>query len=101
VQLQPSNPQTWFTLGQYDMTSNPQQAVSELRAAVYLDPESVAIQNAYVEALRAAPAATAQNRERRPLASSTRRTPGSPPRPATASSSKPKSASRPASARRV
>jgi O-Antigen ligase len=108
VQLQPSNPQTWLTLGQYDMASNPQQAVSELRAAVYLDPESVAIQNAYVEALRAAPAAThptrgagAQNRERRPLASSTRRAPGRPPRPATATSSKPKSASRPASARRV
>ncbi len=101
VQLQPSNPQTWFTLGQYDMTSNPQQAVNELRAAVYLDPESVAIQNAYVEALRAAPTATAQNRERRPLASSTRRAPESPPRPATATSSKPKSASRSTSTGRV
>jgi uncharacterized membrane protein len=58
VQLQPSNPQTWLTLGQYDMSSNPRAAVSELRAAVYLDPESVAIQNAYVEALRAAPPAS-------------------------------------------
>lgn len=57
VQLQPSNPQTWLTLGQYDMSSNPREAMSELRAAVYLDPESIPIQNAYVEALRAAPPA--------------------------------------------
>ena len=56
VQLQPSNPQTWLRLGEYDMTSNPHEAVSELRAAVYLDPLSIPIQNAYVEALRAAPA---------------------------------------------
>ena len=55
VQLQPSNPQTWLTLGQYDMSSNPREAVNELRAAVYLDPLSIPIQNAYVEALRAAP----------------------------------------------
>jgi hypothetical protein len=101
VRLQPSNPQTWLTLGQYDMTSNPREAVSELRAAVYLDPESVPIQNAYVEALRVAPQATAQNRVRLPLAKSTRRAPGSPPRPATATSSKPKSASRSTSIRRV
>ncbi|HTD58596.1 MAG TPA: O-antigen ligase family protein, partial [Solirubrobacteraceae bacterium] len=58
VQLQPSNPQTWLTLGEYDMTSNPQAAVGELRAAVYLDPDSVPIQNAYVQALRAAPQTT-------------------------------------------
>ena len=57
VQLQPSNPQTWLTLGQYDMSSNPSEAMNELRAAVYLDPESIPIQNAYVEALRAAPPA--------------------------------------------
>lgn len=57
VQLQPSNPQTWLTLGQYDMSSNPREAVNELRAAVYLDPLSIPIQNAYVEALRAAPPA--------------------------------------------
>jgi hypothetical protein len=55
VRLQPSNPQTWLTLGQYDMSTNPQAAVDELRAAVYLDPESISIQNAYVQALRAAP----------------------------------------------
>jgi hypothetical protein len=108
VRLQPSNPQTWLTLGQYDMSSNPGQAVSELRAAVYLDPESIPIQNAYVEALRAAPGVShpvrgtgAQNRARRPLASRTRRAPGVPRRPATATSSKPKPASSPASTRRV
>jgi O-Antigen ligase len=58
VRLQPSNPQTWLTLGQYDMTANPRAAVEELRAAVYLDPESIPVQNAYVQALRAAPNAT-------------------------------------------
>ncbi|MGA9283839.1 MAG: O-antigen ligase family protein [Solirubrobacteraceae bacterium] len=63
VQLQPSNPQTWLTLGQYDMSSNPREAVSELRAAVYLDPLSIPIQNAYVEALRAAPPAVHPTRE--------------------------------------
>jgi hypothetical protein len=57
VQLQPSNPQTWLTLGQYDMTADPREAVNELRAAVYLDPLSIPIQNAYVEALRATPTA--------------------------------------------
>jgi hypothetical protein len=101
VQMQPSNPQTWLKLGQYDMASNPRAAVGELRAAVYLDPESVAIQNAYVEALRAAPPASAQNRARRPLASSTRRAPGRPPRAPAATSSKPKSPSSSTSTRRV
>lgn len=101
VQMQPSNPQTWLTLGQYDMASNPGAAMGELRAAVYLDPESVAIQNAYVEALRAAPPASAQNRARRPLASSTRRAPGRPPRALAATSSKPKSRSSSRSSRRV
>jgi hypothetical protein len=116
VQLQPSNPQTWLTLGQYDMTSYPREAVSALRAAVYLDPESIPVQNAYVEALRAAPQASArrpasdrphrapasaQNRVRRALASSRRRAPGSPPRRATVTSSKPKPASRSTSTRRV
>jgi hypothetical protein len=101
VQMQPSNPQAWLTLGQYDMSANPHEAVNELRAAVYLDPESIPIQNAYVQALRAAPPAVAQNRVRRPLASRTRRAPGRPPAPRTATSSKPKSASSSASTRRV
>ncbi len=67
VRLQPSNPQTWLTLGRYDLSSNARAAVNELAAAIYLNPESVsaeaiaqgnpeaiAIQNDYVQALRAA-----------------------------------------------
>jgi len=53
VRLQPSNPQTWLALGEYDLTNDPAAAVDELRAAVYLDPESVTAQGAYVQALRA------------------------------------------------
>lgn len=52
VRLQPGNPQTWLTLGELDMAADPNAAVGELRAAVYLDPESIRTQNAYVEALR-------------------------------------------------
>jgi hypothetical protein len=55
VQMQPSNPETWLTLGEYDLKNNPRAAIAELRAAVYLNPESIAAQNAYVQALRAAP----------------------------------------------
>jgi hypothetical protein len=71
VRLQPSNPQTWLTLGQYDLAKNPAAAVHELAAAIYLDPESVsaeaiatgnpeslALQNDYVQALRASSAQT-------------------------------------------
>jgi Tfp pilus assembly protein PilF len=109
VHMQPSNPETWVTLGEYDLHTDPAAAVRELRAAVYLDPQSIATQNAYVEALRAAgPGAAArasagtnrhagastQKRERRPLASSTARAPGTPPAPRTSTSSKRKSASR-------
>jgi O-antigen ligase len=69
VHLQPSNPQTWLALGEYDLTRNPRAAVHELEATIYLNPESVApeaiaagnpqaitIQNDYVQALRAASA---------------------------------------------
>lgn len=59
VHMQPSNPETWVTLGEYDLHRDPAAAVQELRAAVYLDPQSVATQNAYVEALRAGQAAKA------------------------------------------
>jgi hypothetical protein len=66
VHLQPSNPQTWQTLGEYDLhNGNPKAAMNELRAAVYLNPEAVAplpaitydpallaLHNAYLEALR-------------------------------------------------
>jgi O-Antigen ligase len=107
VRLQPSNPETWLTLGEYDLASNPRAAIGELRAAVYLNPESIPAQNAYIRALRAVPQASsqtrapAQKRPRRPLASNTRRAPGRPPAPATVTSSKPKSASSSASARRA
>jgi hypothetical protein len=61
VHLQPSNPRTWLALGEHDLASDPRAALSELRAAIYLDPqsilgtdpESLAIQNDYVQALRA------------------------------------------------
>jgi hypothetical protein len=66
VRLQPSNPQTWLQLGRYDVSSDPQAAVKELQAAIYLDPESIApeliadgrreaieIHNDYIEALQA------------------------------------------------
>ncbi|HLB21963.1 MAG TPA: O-antigen ligase family protein, partial [Solirubrobacteraceae bacterium] len=78
VRLQPSNPQTWLTLGEYDLTRSPRAALQELEAAIYLNPESVApeaiaagnpeaiaIQNDYVQAYRAASAqATAAARQR-------------------------------------
>jgi hypothetical protein len=66
VRLQPANPHTWLTLGEYDLASDPRLAAMELGAAIYLNPESVApaaiaagnpesitLQNDYVEALRA------------------------------------------------
>jgi O-Antigen ligase len=53
VRLQPSNPETWLTLGEYDLQSDPRAAMQELRAAVYLDPLSIPTQNAYVRALEA------------------------------------------------
>lgn len=58
VRLQPSNPETWLTLGEYDLTNDPRAAVQELRAAVYLNPLSIQTQNAYVRALQATNAAT-------------------------------------------
>jgi O-Antigen ligase len=81
VRLQPSNPQTWLTLGEYDLSiaraagpssalaSGGGSALNEISAAIYLDPQSIApeaiaegkpeairIQNDYVEALRASAA---------------------------------------------
>jgi hypothetical protein len=65
VKLQPSNPQTWLALGEYDLASDPRAALNELHAAIHLNPESIApeliadgnpeattIQNDYVTALR-------------------------------------------------
>ncbi len=74
VRLQPSNPRSWLTLGRYDLTSAPRAALHELQAAIYLDPESiapealappypnpesVAIYNDYIQALRASSQQTA------------------------------------------
>jgi O-Antigen ligase len=100
VRLQPSNPQTWLTLGEYDLSSasasGPSSALggaggsalSEISAAIYLNPQSIApeliakgnaeairIQNDYIEALRASTARptalkAAPRRSRRPLGSS-------------------------------
>ncbi len=73
VRLQPSNPKSWLDLGEYDLASDPQAALHELQAAIYLDPESispeelnppyanaesVALYNHYIQALRAVQAAT-------------------------------------------
>jgi hypothetical protein len=77
--MQPSNPETWLHLGEYDLSAarlaggtnpaaaNARPALLELGAAIYLNPESIApeaiangqpeaiaIQNQYVQALRAA-----------------------------------------------
>lgn len=86
VRLQPSNPQTWQALGQYDLTSDPAAAVHELSAAIYLNPESVnaeaiaqgnpeaiSIQNDYVQALRAANAQSAAKAARAQRLSKARR----------------------------
>jgi O-antigen ligase/tetratricopeptide (TPR) repeat protein len=68
VKLQPSNPQTWLVLGRYDLSAgDPQAAVQELQASIYLDPESISpeaiadgereaiqIHNDYIQALEAA-----------------------------------------------
>ncbi len=66
VRLQPSNPQTWLALGRFDLQADPQAALHELRAGIYLDPELIAPEalssgkqeaiqtyNQYVTALRA------------------------------------------------
>jgi O-Antigen ligase len=87
VHLQPSNPQTWQTLGEYDLrTGNPKAALNELRAAVYLNPEAVAplpvighdpgllaIQNAYLQAIRATMLAKTATAVRSPAAADARR----------------------------
>ncbi len=68
VRLQPSNPQTWVALGEYDLQAHdPPDALNELRAAIYLNPQTIApeatiidnpgllsVRNAYLIALREA-----------------------------------------------
>ena len=75
VRLQPSNPQTWLALGEFDLArlrsggggeGGAHAALNELGAVIYLNPELIApaaiaagnqeaitVQNAYVEAFRA------------------------------------------------
>ncbi len=82
VRMQPSNPETWLHLGEYDLSTGAstaagaaveggaRSALDELGAAIYLNPESIApeeiamgnpeaitIQNDYVEAFRASESA--------------------------------------------
>jgi O-antigen ligase len=73
VRMQPSNPQTWLTLGRFQLSSDPRSALGELRASIYLDPasispeaiargdrEAIAIYNEYIQALRATAASGAK-----------------------------------------
>jgi hypothetical protein len=66
VRLQPSNPESWLHLAEYDLAVDPRAALSELQAAIYLnpaaisaeaiadgDPEAIEIDNDYVQASRA------------------------------------------------
>jgi hypothetical protein len=66
VRLQPSNPQTWLALGEFELPIDPNAALNDLHSAIYLNPESIApeliaarnpeavtIQNDYAEAVRA------------------------------------------------
>jgi O-antigen ligase len=90
VRLQPSNPQTWLTLGRYDLADEPAVALKELQAAIYLNPESIApeaiappnpnpeaveIYNDYVQALRASvsSASTSASARLAPAAAAVRR----------------------------
>ncbi len=71
VRVQPANPQSWVWLGEHDLQDGSYTAaVAELRAAVYLNPETVApestiayspellaVRDAYLRALRATGAA--------------------------------------------
>jgi hypothetical protein len=72
VHLQPSNPQTWLALARYDLGhGEPRNAVQELQAVIYLNPESISpealakereaveIHNDYIQALRASATAPA------------------------------------------
>ncbi len=41
VSLQPSNPETWLHLAEYDVHVEPHEALHELEAAIFLNPESI------------------------------------------------------------
>jgi hypothetical protein len=59
VRLQPANPNTWRQLADYQLTrlKQPRPAVAELRAALFLDPNSRTLHTLFVAALRAQAAA--------------------------------------------
>jgi hypothetical protein len=80
VRLQPANALTWQRLGQYELNAmqRPRAAVDELRAALFLDPRSPAIQRDFVAATRAL-ATAEQNRRGRQSAPATPSTPGAVP----------------------
>jgi hypothetical protein len=56
VQLQPSNPQTWYDLAYFDFNAldAPADALRDLAPAIFLDPESTYSQQLYTELLPAA-----------------------------------------------
>jgi len=72
VRLQPANALTWQRLGEYELNvmQRPRAAVDELRAALFLDPRSPAIQRDFVAATRALTTAE-QNRRGPPTTGAT------------------------------
>jgi hypothetical protein len=84
VRLQPANALAWQRLGEYELNvmQRPRAAVDELRAALFLDPRSPAIQRDFVAATRAL-ATAEQNRRGRQSAPATPSTPGTAPGAAT------------------
>jgi hypothetical protein len=109
VREQPSNPKTWLELARFDLARNPQAALSELRATIYLNPESIApeniappngqregieIYNDYIRALRATQASQALKtaNERRAAKGRGGRGAGRGPAPARRKSRSPRSA---------
>ncbi len=85
VRLQPSNPRTWFELARHDLSTDPKQALQELQAVIYLNPESIApealakerealeIHNDYIEAFTAAQLRSASASPARAAAGARRR----------------------------
>jgi O-antigen ligase len=89
VRLQPSNPKSWLELGRFDLAGNrPAAALTELKAAIYLNPESIApeelsgpgaqreaieIYNDYIQALRATTTLKSASEARAPKAAGAHR----------------------------
>jgi cytochrome c-type biogenesis protein CcmH/NrfG len=53
--MQPSNPEPWLRLGdfQFNKLNQPAEALKSVRTALYLDPQNPQIQGAYLVVLRA------------------------------------------------